>query len=485
MKKELDRALQPFRIRLAIEAMMRAACVSGIFVLPIWLLLALVRRIFGLMDARFSAWMLLAWAALFAVLYGLRYRIAGKKAAHRIDVLCGLDRVATAMEFADHDGVLYRLQREDAARRLVAINPKDLRISLPVPAMIACLVLAAAIAAAAHMPQSMAERMRAAMLDIFPGLEQQESEEVLALRAMIEAMRQEVEASEIKEADKAKVLTRLDEIAVRLNAGMIDISVLQEIEDAMNGMQETVKELTPRDTYMAAMIEYESLRFLGEAIYDQNMDVVIMILDSIGRQLYEKKGMEQVDALMSLAYDVNSSLAKPLRDNSQDQLRQGMMAFAAGLETAAQMVYNGRDNANIIEMSLDTIETYIRDYLGVPEEGERYDPFANRVYEQPAQSGGGAASGKGIQIEKQLSPMETEYVYDPPKALKASGYVPGALNENGEKQRIKADPREPAAGAVPYGEVYGDYYAEYLRALSDEMFPQELRSTAEAYMNGL
>jgi len=485
MKKELDRALRPFRARLTAEAVIRSACVSGVFVLPVWLMLALLKRVFGMGSERLSVWMLLAFAVLFAVLYGCRYRAAGKKAARRIDALCGLDRIATAMEFAENDGVLCRLQREDAARRLSAIDPKQLRISLPVPAAAACFLLAAAIAATARMPQSMAERFRAFAVDVIPALEQQESEEVAALREMIEAMRQEVESSDIKETDRVKLLARLDEISARLSSGFVELAALQEIGAAMDSMQETVKELTPRDTYMAAMIEYESLRFLGEAIYDQNMDVVIMILESMGRQLYEKTGMEQVDALMSLAYDVNASLAKPLRDNSQDQLRQGMMAFAAGLETAAQMVYNGRDNAAIIGMSLDTIETYIRDYLGVPEAGERYDPYANRVYEQPSQTGSGASKGVIVQIEKQLSPMETEYVYDPPKALKASSYTPGALNEQGEKQKIKAEQRERATGAVPYGEVYGDYYAEYLRTLDDEMFPQALRETAEAYMNGL
>lgn len=485
MKKELDRALRPFRIRLTIEGILRAASISGVFVLPVWLLLALVRQVFGVGGERLSVWMLLVWFVLFAALYVWRYRIAGKKAAHRLDALCGLDRVATAMEFSENDGVLCRMQREDAARRLAAINPKELRISLPVPAMAASLILAGAIAAVPCMPQSMTESIRGFAMEAIPGLEQQESEEIIALRQMIEALHAEVEASDIKEADKTKLLNRLDEISDRLNAGFVEISALQEIHDAMDGMLETVKELTPRDTYMAAMIEFESLRFLGEAIYDQNMDVVIMILESIGRQLHEKKGMEQVDALMSLAYDVNASLAKPLRDNSQDQLRQGMMAFAAGLESAAQMVYNGRDNANIIDMSLETIETYIRDYLGVPEEGERYDPFADRVYEQPSQTGSGTAIGKAAPQEKQLSPAETEYVYDPPKALKASQYVPGALNEQGEKQKIKAEQRERATGTVPYGEVYGDYYAEYLRTLNDEMFPQELRVTAEAYMNGL
>lgn len=485
MKREMKRAMRPFHVRLAAEALIRAACVSGAFILPVWLMLALAQRIFGMGGAWRPAWLAAAWLLLFAMLYACRYRPARKKAARRMDELCGLDRIATAMEFAESDGVLCRMQREDAAQRLAAINPKALRISLPVPAAVVCLLLGCAVLAVPYIPQGTTERIRTRIVEAFPGLMPQESEETAALRRMIEDLRGEVESSDIKQTDKAALLARLDEIYGRLSSGYVDIAILQEIRDAMNGMQETVKELTPRDTYMAAMIEFESLRFLGEAIYDQNMDVVIMILESFGRQLQEKKGMEQVDALMSLAYDVNSSLAKPLRDNGQEQLRQGMMAFAAGLETAAQMVYNGRDNAKIIEMSLDTIETYIRDYLGVPEEGERYDPYANKVYEQQAPNGSGISAGAVVREEKPLRRTETEYVYDPPKALKASGYVPGALDEHGEQQRIKAEQRERATGTVPYGEVYGAYYADYLGMLSDESFPQELRGVAEAYMNGL
>ena len=264
----------------------------------------------------------------------------------------------------------------------------------------------------------------------------------------------------------------------------VDLAQMLPMDEFEARMEQTVQELTPRDTYTAAMIEYESLQKLGEAIYDQNMDTVVMILDSMGRRLHEKTGMEQVDALMNLVYDVNGSLAKPLRDNSQEQLRQAMMMFAGGLESAAEMVYNGRDNTQMIDTALETVETYIRDYLGVPEEGERYDPFAHMDYGKGSKPSG-APSPEAANVEKPKSRMETEYVYDPPEALKASGYQPGALNERGERQRLSADTRERPMGAVPYGEVYGRYYAAYLAMIEDETFPQALREAAQAYMNGL
>ena len=485
MKKELSQRMRPFRARIMAEALLRAACISGVLVLPVWLLLALAQRLLCLGWTALPAWMMLAWVLLFAAAYLLRYRVREKDAARRMDALCGMDRIATAVEFAGNESVLCRLQREDAARRLASIDSSALHIALPVPAAIACLILAAMIAAVPRLPQSMTQQACAYLIETIPGLRRQESEEAAALRGMIEALRSEVESGGLEEANKNALLARLDEMLVRLDDGYVDIAALQDIQTAMHGMQQTVRELTPRDTYMAAMIEFESLRLLGEAIYDQNIDVVTMILESLGRQLHEKVGMEQVNALMDLVYDIQASLAKPVRDNSQEQLRQGMMMFAGGLETAAEMVYNNRDNTKMIDAALDTVETYIRDYLGVEEEGERYDPYANRAYEMGAQGQSSAALDSAVQEEKPLSRTETEYIYNPPAALQASSYTPGALNESGQTQRIRAEERERPTGAVPYGEVYGSYYAQYLDMLSDESFPQALRETAETYMNGL
>ena len=421
---------------------------SGLFALPVWLALALARRCFGGAVGRPEALMLPVWALLAAALYALRYRPTQKRLAARLDALCGMDRVATAMEFSGDSGVLCRLQREDMADRLEKTDVRALPMRWPKKALAACCVLAAMIAAAPLLPEAA------------------------------------VAESDIDAAERDKLVARLDELLTRLDEGYADIAAVQEIRDAMTGMEQTVQELTPRDTYTAAMIEYESLQKLGEAIYDQNMDTVVMILDSMGRRLHEKTGMEQVDALMNLVYDVNGSLAKPLRDNSQEQLRQAMMMFAGGLESAAEMVYNGRDNTQMIDTALETVETYIRDYLGVPEEGERYDPFAHMDYGKGSKPSG-APSPEAANVEKPKSRMETEYVYDPPEALKASGYQPGALNERGERQRLSADTRERPMGAVPYGEVYGRYYAAYLAMIEDETFPQALREAAQAYMNGL
>ena len=137
MEKEISRALRPFQKKLAAEAALRAVCVSGLFALPVWLALALARRCFGGAVGRPEALMLPVWALLAAALYALRYRPTQKRLAARLDALCGMDRVATAMEFSGDSGVLCRLQREDTADRLKKTDVRALPMRWPKKALAA------------------------------------------------------------------------------------------------------------------------------------------------------------------------------------------------------------------------------------------------------------------------------------------------------------------------------------------------------------
>ena len=83
------------------------------------------------------------------------------------------------------------------------------------------------------------------------------------MREMMQTLRADVAESDIDAAERDKLVARLDELLTRLDEGYADIAAVQEIRDAMTGMEQTVQELTPRDTYTAAMIEYESLQKAG------------------------------------------------------------------------------------------------------------------------------------------------------------------------------------------------------------------------------
>lgn len=476
---ELRRALRPFMRRLAAESAVRSALSGGVIALSVQLVLALVYRVMG--RAVNGMHMLALWALAAALLYLLRYRPTRKKLARRLDAAAGTkDRISTMVEFAGYDSALHGLQREDAIASLRTLSPSCLKIHVPAASALACVCLGALVACVPMIPDSLIERM--------PGAAQQESEEAAMLRGKIMELRAAVEGGELEAADKEKLLRQVDALLAQLDAGRMDIAALQNVREMMEQTSQTVVELTPRDTYTAAMLEFESLKPLGEAIFKKNMDVVTLVFDNIRFELSKKEGTEQVNALMDLVYDINASLAKPLRDNSQDNLRQGMMMLAGGFETAAQMVLNRRDNSQMIDTAIEGAETYIREFLGVSSDEERYDPYdeirAQRAG-QPAQISKVYTVGAAALQEDELSPAETEHVYDPPQGAERSGYVPGGIDETGEVQRMPAPKDKRKDGTVPYGKVYGAYYAKYLQQAADDVIPEALEGALEAYFNGI
>lgn len=474
---DMKRSLAPFKRRLCWEAVLKSVLAAGIAVLPVWLAAVVLRRLTGAAFVTPAA-MLGAWLTLALILFAVHFHPTDKAVAARLDALGLKDRTSAMVEFAKEDGVLYRLQREDAVRSLERVSPEMLKLRISKVQAAICLVLAMLVGAASLVPDE--------VIALIPGIVPQESEEVILLREKIEELRDVVEGSELQEADKVRLLAQLDVMMEQTKAGRMEISALQEVRRLMDVMNSTVVELTPRDTYAAAMLEYESLETLGEAIFKGNLDVVTLVFDGFAYQLTQVKDAEQVSALMDLVYDINGSLAKPIRDDSQETIRQAMMALAGGLEMAAEMVYSHRDNTQMIERSLYYAEESIREFLGAdqPQE-ERYDPFAKTPEELAAMPQKRYSSAPPVQIVTVLSPTETEHVYDPPDSVFMGSYKPGAADDQGGVQRILAPKDEAQDGTVPYGEVYGTYYAGYLKAKGEEAIPEGLEELAEAYFNGI
>lgn len=473
----VKKVLRPYMRRLGAEAALRSVAAGGLVVLPLWLAMAAARRVFA-MPLVAERYMPAVFAAVCALLYALRFRPTMKKAARRLDALVGQDRIKTMVEFAGEESAFCRLQREDAIARLAAVPPRALQLRVSAAALAACTLLAAATALVLLVPQE--------MIALTPQAQTQESAEAALLREKIGTLRAAIEESELQDEDRASLLAQVDALLDQLDAGSVELSALAGVRAMMEDMEKAVAELTPRDTYAAAMLEYESLRALGEAIFDGNIDVVNMVFDAMEHQLAQKEGMEQMNALMDLVYDINGSLAKPLRDNSQEILRQGMMMLAGGLETAAEMAYGKRDNSQILETAIGNAKEYVREFLGVPSDQERYDPYANKSWAPENARTVNLAPAASVSQEKEAySPPEVEHIYDPPEAVRLSGYAPGETDENGNIQKILAPKDESLDGTVPYGEVYGAYYARYLEEISADSIPQELREAVSAYFDGI
>lgn len=478
MEIDMKKALKPFMRRLAAEAALRSAIAAALIVLPAWLVLMGAYRVFGVGECALS-YMPAAFVLAACGFYGFLYRPTKRKLAKRLDEAGELeDRVSTMVEFERREGVFYAMQREEAAGRLAQCSPRLLRIRFSRPAAAACVLLALLTGVVAWIPQEIVARL--------PFARETESEEAVMLREKISSLRAAIEESDIGEEDQRALLTQVDELLEQLNLGRMDIAALKQISEMMKGMEKTVEDLTPRDTYAAALMEFESLSALGEAIFDENIDVVNLVFDSMAYQLHGKEGMEQVNALMNLVYDIQASLAKPIRDTSQETLRQGMMMLAGGLESAAEMAYGKRDNTLMIDTAIDGAKIYVREFLGVSGEEERYDPYANKSWAEEGAVEVSLAPAASVKTEQTtLSPAQTVYVYDPPQAVLLSSYQPGEMDEAGNIQRIIAPKDERLDGTVPYGSVYGAYYARYLEEAASGVFPADIEQEIKAYFDGI
>ena len=466
MDGELKRALAPFLRRLWREAAARSGVNGALAVLPLALAgeivcRALHRPLPGAAGA-LGAWMLTA-----ALLYVLRDRPTQREAARRIDALGLHEAVGTAVEFQGCDSGMCRMQRAQAVEALERTDPRSLPVSQPVRRGAVCLCLLAALCIVSALPQS--------VWPDAPG-DAAQSDAVSLLQARLDALRQTIETAELRAEDRAQLLAQLDAMQAQLDEGQLDVSALPELSRRMDELAGSVDQLTPVDTYAEALIEIELLRSVGEAIAAEDETALAQAFSEMERRLTGLSGTEQINALMDVVYAIGSSMRRPVRDARQDVLAHAFAVLSGELESAVAMVYNRQDNTRKIAGAFDGAQERVHDFFA-GKDLEREEAAQEQEETQRRLSHWADKPG-----ENEINHGEVETVYDPPAGGARDGYVPGALDADGQVQRIAA-PDGPIEGEVPYGSVYGAYYAAYLQA--QDQLPRELQETAAAYLLSL
>ncbi|MDO4548144.1 MAG: hypothetical protein Q4D04_08605 [Clostridia bacterium] len=472
----IKKALRPFRAKLIAQAAIMSIISGALIALPIWFALAIARRAF---DSGIDIVKVIPplWSFATICFYVFKNRPTLKQTALILDAMGQRDRISTMVEFSKSDSIVCKLQRDDAISRLQTVSVSMIPVRISVVAIAVCLFFAAAIIAADYVPDD--------VIALIPGRNQAQSEGAILIAQKIEELRERVESSSLSEEDKADLFARLDEMKAQMEAGMFDISQLAQINRMMDEMSQTVDEMLPAVNYSEVLLEFESLRALGEAIISENMDNVTMALDAMGDDLTSKEGLDQVNAIMTIVYDIGDSLGRPVQDESYDDIAHIMGVLSGGLEGAAALVYNHRDNTQMINRALNSAEDGIYDFLNddgeeqAEEDDQTEEDEPEVTYRIPArtyqQSDYGAVQDY----------TQTEYVYDPSQAARADDYAPGEMGDDGIIQRLPAPQDENLDGTVPYGTVYGKYYADYLDQMSTEAVPEALRETVEEYFNGI
>lgn len=463
--EELKRALAPFRRRLRREAALKSGVTAALAVLPLALAAEGVCRALR-RPLPVPGFALCAWLMLAALLYALHDRPTLRETARRVDALGLHDAVGTAVEYRHSESGMCRMQRAQAVERVRAADPATLPVFVPKKRLVVCACLLAALCVICALPQAAQPDAEAVG----------QSDAAALLQARLDALRETILAAELRESDRAELLSELDSLQQRLGAGALDVTALAELSRRMDELSGSVGQLTPVDTYAEALMEIELLRPVGEAIAAEDEKRLDDALGALESSLTASSGTEQINALMDVVYAIGSSMRRPVRDERQDVLAHAFAVLSGEMESAAAMVYNRQDNTKKIADALDGVRMRVLDFWA----GKDLERRSGAQEEEETQRRLSHWADKPGENEIDYAAVET--VFDPRQCGAPEGYVPGALDAQGNRQAIAA-PQEAVAGEVPYGEVFARAYAAFLSGR--DQLPQELQEAASAYFLSL
>ena len=95
--------------------------------------------------------------------------------------------------------------------------------------------------------------------------------------------------------------------------------------------------------------------------------------------------------------------------------------------------------------------------------------------------------GAGTGIVTTQRHVDSERIFEPSLDTQSFlfAYVPGEKDARGNIQRVLAGEISEAEGSIPYGRVYGIYFAKLLEQIENDIIPADMLETVEKYFYGL
>lgn len=508
---EIKRALAPFRRRLRLESLSHAAaygCAAGLGAVSVWLMLLHIEG--QSPDVRLCAGIFAAAALLVgALLYVTVYRPTIRRTAARMDAVGLQERVRTMVALQGDDALLSRLQREDAQRVIAETDVRWLRLRWPVRGLIACLIAAVLTTGLAVLPfehpvQSVAEAG--------------ETEEARLIRQMIDDLRARIEAADISEEERQRLLAELEAAEKALATGDADVEALAEMTRATGEIVEELNQMEMFQKWAYTLLQYEELAVLGQAILDKDVEGASMAVAAMRADIYASETSEiMLNKLTRLMLDIQQALETSPPDDSEAYLGYIFANFSDEIQSAAAFLYTNMDPVKYIEIAFYRFDSRLRMYLSgeeiiemVEEDDKTDDTKYVAQSAQEAGEGDGASKGRtegedtsegtegetaellyadvdegrrgtGSGTRDEQYHAEAAVMYEPSRDISVDpDYVPGKANPDGTVQR-KSAPYVQQSGMIPYTDVYGVYYAQLLEQLEKGEIPASLLEEVEAY----
>ncbi|MDO5377181.1 MAG: hypothetical protein Q4G52_02495 [Clostridia bacterium] len=504
----IKQALTPYLRRLRAEALLRAILSGFLAGCAAELLFLLSMHAFASQPRASVCLALFAAAGLLgAVLgYALCFRPTLRGAAGRLDAAGLEERIRTMVDCDPAATPLHRAQRADALSALTRFAPSRLSLRLPKRLFVLCLLGALAVAAVAALPYD--------RLSPVP-LEQPESEEMRLMREMLDSLRAQIEAANLEDEERNRLLAQLEEAGGAMLAGDGSLDQLAQITRAVGEITQELEEIEMFKSWVYRLTAYENLKPLAEALLREDAERTSAVLAEMEAGLLALSGQEQLDALMALKTPIQEELAAGEPDDSEAYLCYAFDSFANDMESAAVYLYSHLNPTLLIHSGFERMKSRMAMLLSgeaVLEEAEDSDDTlyvsrggedADLSAESDSASAGGQGDGEGqahqmlysadpdgrwgagVGTREQQYHADAERLVEPSLIPELDGsYIPGARGEDGVAQ-LKPAPEEESEGSVPYDQVYGLYYAQLLDQIASYAIPEDAVEIVEAYFYGM
>ena len=483
----LPGCLRAFHRRMIAEAILRAAAWGVAAGTLASLLESAAAHLFALNGSGGRTWGAgLCAFAVFALAAYVRERPSAAQTAARLDALGLRERVSTMYARRESDGVMDTLQRRDAVRQLEAVAPRQLRLRWPWRAVGVCVCALALLAGVSRLPYGL-------LLSDDAQERAAQSEERRRIDEMLLSMRERIENAQISDEEKEALMAQLETLGELLARSETELTALAQMERASKDMDATLAALQSAGSFLGELMRFDLLRELGMAIRNQEVDPIHAAFGDLAGRLTGASGEAQKARLQEVITAIQTAQENMSAEAGDAYLAPSFREMAHGLSRVVLTDFDEETANEEIHGTLEETERVVCQAIaGVNEKGEPQnagedEQTAGGTTASAADASGGGQSEEGggaAGLNDALYQGGSEGVRIGGAGVKQSSMTELIYEPSLDTRKAKsAEVPDAADVCVPYGDVYGMYYAQMLKQTAE--LPAELQSAVTDYFGGI
>jgi hypothetical protein len=504
-KKKLLSLLKPYRRRLWLEAFLKTLLAGLALGAAVAAIVLLVTKL-TMENPQYWTPLLVGGASgfVFACLYYIfKFRPRWKDTTARIDELGLKERVTTMIDLSDDESTVSQIQREDALDKLRQIRPGQLKIKLPSRQIMAFVLSLIMLGAVITLPLSNVTAENASEIT---------AEQNKIISELVAELKEKIAGLDVTDDIRAKLNAVIADLENGLPICKTYVEKIARISKASDQINAILKSLLTKNIIGAALAKYEITAALGKAILNGDIESVKAACEELKSRFAALSGDDYANLLIELIDSLNSALelSKGAGVEESDGLYAAISTFRSDLIGVQENGQQGSDVTEQFNAAIDKVRDAIIAALTVQNAIEAVLDEINELIDEAKEQMAALEAGEEPETEDSASeqseeetgesPLSSEPALSEPSEETESGTPPESQSEppdgamtgeppDGAASEIPQDEPEkiydPEDGAVPYADVYDEYYADALAGMDKDDTASEQRSVVEDYFSSL